>query len=270
MASEIERINKTLRRRRISKTVTVLIVVAVLAVIAYFLTRMFLRVGVIAVENTSRYTSSELLAKCDTLRGEPILQFNRNKAKDRLQTSLPYIKNVIFSIAFPNRLNISVEGATARYSVSANGVYICLDEDFKVLEITPSPVPGILQIEGLTFESDIPDETSSGSEDEPAEKAYMLGKTIDLNENIEVSVLAELLYILETNDLFDRVTYIDFSKKYNLVFYLDGIIEVELGTSENLDKKISMLIEILSRNPSDRRAVINVRNPSEGRYRAIN
>ena len=98
----------------------------------------------------------------------------------------------------------------------------------------------------------------------------MLGKTIDLNENIEVSVLAELLYILETNDLFDRVTYIDFSKKYNLVFYLDGIIEVELGTSENLDKKISMLIEILSRNPSDRRAVINVRNPSEGRYRAIN
>ena len=270
MASEIERINKTLRRRRISKTVTVLIVVAVLAVIVYFLTRIFLRVGVIAVENTSRYTSSELLAKCDTLRGEPILQFDRNRAKDRLQTSLPYIKNVTFSIAFPNRLNISVEGATARYSVSSNGVYICLDDDFKVLEITPSPVPGVLQIEGLTFGSDITDGISDTNEEEPSEKSYLLGKTIDLDENIEVSVLAELLSVLYKNGLYERVTYIDFSKKYNLIFYLDGIIEVELGTSENLDRKISMLLEILSRNPSDRRAVINVRNPSEGRYRALN
>jgi hypothetical protein len=178
------------------------------------------------------------------------------------------VKNVTFSIAFPDRLNISVEGATAKYSVSSNGVYLCLDGDFKVLEITPSPVEGVLKIDGIEFASDTAAQNGSG-EDEAQEKSYMLGKTIDLNENIDVSILADLLDTLEKYDLSQRVTYIDFSKKYNLVFYLDDIIEVELGTSEDLDKKTGMLLEILSRNPSDRRAVINVRNPGEGRYRAL-
>ena len=261
MASEIERINKTLRRRRIKRTVTALFAVAVLAVILYVLSGIFLRVGVIAVENASRYDSSELLAKFDELRGEPILRFDKNKAKDRLQTSLPYVKNVSFSVSFPDRLNVSVEGASGVYSVSADGVYLCLDEDFKVLEISSSPFPDLLQIDGLSF-------GVSGVE-ETEEKSYLLGKKINTEENINFSILSELFYELERNGLYERVTYVDFTKKYNLTFYLDGIIQVELGTSEELDRKMGMLLEILARNPADRRAVINVRNPSEGRYRTL-
>lgn len=261
MASEIERINKTLRRQRIKRTVTALFAVAVLAVVLYILSGIFLRVGVIAVENASRYDSSELLARFDELRGEPILRFDKNKATDRLQTALPYIKTATFSVAFPNRLNVSVEGAVALYSVSADDVYLCLDEDFKVLEISAAPDPGLLQIDGISFG------VSDG--EESAEKSYLLGKKINIEDNIEMSVLAELLNELDRNGLYKRVTYIDFTKKYNLTFYLDGIIQVELGTSEELDRKMGMLLEILSRNPSDRRAVINVRNPSEGRYRNL-
>ena len=184
MASEIERINKTLRRRRIKRTVTALFAVAVLAVILYVLSGIFLRVGVIAVENASRYDSSELLAKFDELRGEPILRFDKNKAKDRLQTSLPYVKNVSFSVSFPDRLNVSVEGASGVYSVSADGVYLCLDEDFKVLEISSSPFPDLLQIDGLSF-------GVSGVE-ETEEKSYLLGKKINTEENINFSILSEL------------------------------------------------------------------------------
>lgn len=100
-------------------------------------------------------------------------------------------------------------------------------------------------------------------------ESYEVGKNVDLSENIEASVLDDLLTALNEHGLVSRLTNIDFSKKYNLTFVLNDIIEVEFGTSEDFDKKTEMLVEILSRNPSDRRALINVRNYDEGRYRAL-
>jgi len=252
MASEIEKLNRTLRRRRIKRVLILLVVFTVIAVLAYALSRIFLRVETVVITNSSKYESSDIMVACDPFRGQPLLQFDKNKAKEDLETSLPYIKNVTLAIELPDRVRISAIGAVPKYSVLYNDVYVCLDQDFKVLDESASSFPDTLRVEGLIFDS------------------YQLGEEIDMSENIEASVLAELLLVLDTYGLSDRITKIDFSKKYNLSFTLDNILQVEFGNGEDFDKKTEMLLEILSRNPSDIPAVINVRNYSEGRYRALN
>ncbi|MBQ2720648.1 MAG: FtsQ-type POTRA domain-containing protein [Clostridia bacterium] len=251
MASELEKLNKTLRRRRINRILRFMFICLVIAVLISVLTRIFLRVDTVSVENSSRYDSAEILSSCDDLRGKPILQFDRDLARESIETSLPYIKKISFSVNFPDKLRVIATPAVPAYSVDLGEVYVCLDKDYKVLEEGIAPFQGVLKVEGLVFES------------------YELGKNVDLSENIEASVLDDLISVLSEHGLANRLTKIDFSKKYNLTFVLNDIIEVEFGTSEDFDKKTDMLIEILRRNPSDRRAVINVRNYDEGRYRAL-
>ena len=251
MASELEKLNKSLRRRRIKRIVRFLSVCLVIAVSISVLTRIFLRVDTVLVENTSKYDSAQILLSCDDLRGAPILQFDRQLACETIETSLPYIKEVSFSVKFPDNLHIVVTPAVPAYSVCLGETYVCLDADYKVLEEDITPFQGVLKVDGLVFES------------------YELGKNVDLSENIEASVLDDLITVLSEYGLDKRLTKIDFSKKYNLTFVLSDIIQVEFGTSEDFEKKTKMLVEILNRNPSDRRAVINVRKSDEGRYRAL-
>ena len=251
MASELEKLNKSLRRRRIKRVLRFVFVCLVIAVTISVLTRIFLRVDTVLVENSSRYDSAQLLRTCDDLRGEPILQFDRHRESERIETGLPYIKDIIFTVKFPDNLHITAIPAVPAYSVCIGETYVCLDEDYKVLEESVTPFQGVLKVDGLVFES------------------YEIGKNVDLSENIEASVLDDLISVLNEYGLDKRLTKIDFSKKYNLTFVLNDIIQVEFGTSEDFEKKAEMLVEILKRNPSDKRAVINVRKSDEGRYRAL-
>jgi hypothetical protein len=251
MASELEKLNKSLRRRRIKRVLRFVFVCLVIAVTISVLTRIFLRVDTVLVENSSRYDSAQLLRTCDDLRGEPILQFDRHRESERIETGLPYIKDIIFTVKFPDNLHITAIPAVPAYSVCIGETYVCLDADYKVLEESVTPFQGVLKVDGLVFES------------------YEIGKNVDLSENIEASVLDDLISVLNEYGLDKRLTKIDFSKKYNLTFVLNDIIQVEFGTSEDFEKKAEMLVEILKRNPSDKRAVINVRKSDEGRYRAL-
>ena len=251
MASEIEKLNRTLRRRRIKRILILLVVLIVIAVLASVLSRIFMRIETVVLTNASKYESSDILLACDHMRGQPILQFDKKQAEESIETTLPYIKKVTFSVELPDRIKITAVGAIPKYSVVYGDVFICLDPDFKVLEEGTAPFHDTLRVDGMEFDS------------------YQLGKKVDLSENIEASVLAELLSVLDSYGLYSRLTNIDFSKKYNLSFTLDSIIQVEFGTGEDFDKKSEMLLEILARNPSDKPAVINVRNYAEGRYRAL-
>lgn len=251
MASEIEKLNRVIRRRRRKRVFAFLLVCLVIAVVISALTRIFLRVEIVSVENSSKYESALILKTCDDLRGEPILQLDRDLVCDNLCTDLPYIKSASFSVSFPDRLNIVVTPAIPEYSVSVENGYICLDSDFKVLEESNVKFQNVVNVDGLDIET------------------YEVGKNVDLSENIEASVLYDLIASLKKYGLQDQLTNVDFSKKYNLSFVLNDIIQVEFGTSEDFDKKTEMLVEILSRNPSDKRALINVRNYTEGRYRAL-
>ncbi|MBE6896496.1 MAG: hypothetical protein E7477_05280 [Ruminococcaceae bacterium] len=251
MASELEKLNKSLRRRRIKRIFRFMFICLVIAVVVSVLTRVFLRVDTILVENLSRYESSQLLLECDGLRGEPILQFDRQLESENIETKLPYVKEINFSVKFPDNLHIVAIPAVPAYSVCLGETYVCLDSDYKVLEENIAPFQGVLKVDGLVFES------------------YEVGKNVDFSENIEASVLDDLISVLSEYGLDKNLTKIDFSKKYNLTFVLNDIIQVEFGTSEDFDKKTELLVEILKRNPSDKRAVINVRKSDEGRYRAL-
>ena len=252
MASQMEKLNKQQRRkrRRIAARM-IFISVAVIAVFA-IISSIFLTVSVISVVNPSAYGASEIMEVLQQYRNHALLTINKSDLSEELSVNFPYIKSAEVSVKLPDRLEIVIEAVKPVYSVEVSeNEYLYLGEDLKVLEVASVGKTGTLKIKGMTVED------------------YEIGRVLDSEENIEASIILDLLTLLKDRGLYSRVTLLDLTKKYNIIFVLDNLIEVEMGNSEDFDKKIDMLLQILQRNPESRHASINVKNYQEGRYQVL-
>ncbi|MGN0989054.1 MAG: cell division protein FtsQ/DivIB, partial [Eubacteriales bacterium] len=101
-------------------------------------------------------------------------------------------------------------------------------------------------------------------------EAYEVGAELSSEVNIEADTLLKIIKLTEKFGLRSRLTGIDMSKIYNIRLTLDSVISVELGNSEDLDRKISLVRQILDLNPIIQRSTVDVHDVEKGRYRIEN
>ncbi|MBE6891944.1 MAG: hypothetical protein E7481_07975 [Ruminococcaceae bacterium] len=252
MVSDIERMNRKLRRKRIRKIVGFIFAVIVAVPVTIILMRTFLRTNSILIENGTQYSSASLLSSCSEYIGGTILDFESDTDKLFPPEEFPYIASAEVSVLLPDKMVVRLTRSVPTISVlTADGSYIYLDSDKKVLEISDRKGAGTVLISGMELQN------------------VRTGYVLDKSENYETSLIDSISESLRAHSLYDRLTLMDFTKKYDIYFVLDNLIEVRIGNSDDIDKKIDMLVQILARNPSGERAVINVKNYKEGRYKAL-
>ena len=252
MASDIERMNKKLRRKRIRKIVGFVFGVIVAVPVVIILLRMFLKTNAILIENGTRYSSASLLSSCSQYVGQTMLDFETDSDKLFPPEEFSYIDSAEINILLPDKMVIRLKESTPVLSLqTVEGSFIYIDGNRKVLEITDSKCPGTVLITGMELVN--------------VKEGYILDST----ENYEISLIDSIAASLKAHSLYDRLTFMDFTKKYDIYFVLDNMIEVRIGNSDDIDKKIDMLVNILARNPSGERAIVNVKNYKEGRYKAL-
>ncbi len=252
MVSDIERMNRKLRKKRIRKVVGFVFAVIVAVPVAIILLRIFLKTNSILIENGTQYGSASLLSSCSQYIGETMLDFETDSDRLFPPEQFPYIDTVNVEFMLPDKVVISLTKSVPTISVlTSDGSYIYLDKNKKVLEVSDVKGAGTVLISGMELQD--------------VRKGY----TLDNAENYETSLIDSISESLISHSLYDRLTLMDFTKKYDIYFVLDNIIEVRIGNSDDIDKKIDMLVQILARNPSGERAVINVKNYKEGRYKAL-
>ncbi|MBQ7014816.1 MAG: hypothetical protein IJN12_01700 [Clostridia bacterium] len=252
MVSDIERMNRKLRKKRIRKIIGFVFAVIVAVPVTIILLRTFLKTNYILIENGTSYSSGNLLSSCSEYIGKTMLDFESDTDKLFPSEKFPYIDSAEVSIALPDKIVIRLKESEPAISVqTSEGKYIYLDSNKKVLEISDIKCPGTVLITGMELQG------------------VSLGAVLNSNTNYETSLIDSISESLSEHSLYDRLTLMDFTKKYDIYFVLDNMIEVRIGNSEDIDKKIDMLVQILARNPSGERAVINVKNYKEGRYKAL-
>lgn len=253
MVSDIERMNKKLRRKRRLMIIRLVFITLIAVPAAVVLLRVFLKTDAILIENPTPYSSDKLLSSCSSYIGKTMLDFEYDPEKLFPSDEYPYIKSAVIKLVFPDKISIKLEKTVPEISVSTgDGKYIYLDADKKVLEIADVSCPGTLLVTGMNLEE------------------YSVGSVLDGNINYEVSLIDNIVKVLREHSLYSRLTLLDFEKKYDIYFVLDSMINVQIGDSENLEEKVEMLVNILAKNTSGEKAVINVKNYKEGRYRAVN
>ena len=150
MVSDIERMNRKLKKKRIKKAIGFVFAVIVAVPVTIILLRTFLRTNSILIENGTSYSSENLLSSCHDYIGETMLDFENDVDKIFPPERFPYIDSADISVVLPDKIMIRLTKSVPTISVlTAEGKYVYLDSNKKVLEIADSKCAGTLLITGM-------------------------------------------------------------------------------------------------------------------------
>ncbi len=248
MKSEMEKLRQKQQLRRRKRTLRILAVSPLIAFVFVAALSLLTRINTVVVRNSTPYSSMEISQHFSFSVGDSLFTVDRDKLAEEITVSCPYVKSAEVAYQLPNDLQITLTPATVAFSIRTEQEVLLVDRDFKVLEVVDRLPEQVVSVDGLDVLS------------------YTVGKPLDEKENIQVSIVRELLSELHARGLDQVTAKIDLSKKYNISLQIYDVITVYLGNSEDFDSKMNMLVKILNENDVTVPAEIRVRNPAEGRY----
>lgn len=198
--------------------------VFLLLLIAWIFVTQKYTVRTVSVEGNSHYSNEEIK---DYIMGG---SYGNNsiyltiKYKNKVIKGLPFVESMDVSILSPDSIKINVyEKALAGY-VEYLGRYMYFDKDGIIVETSEEKTPGIPQVTGLQF-------------------GYLvLYEKLPVENDTIFKKIMNITQLLTKYEIATDKIYFDSSYAMTLYF---GETRVELGTEENLDKKIKRLQSIL-------------------------
>lgn len=219
--------SKKRRKRSSSIFYAILIIVVFLAAIT-LASSLLLKVSLVMVSGSSVYSQEEILDACTVKPGDNLVVADTDLAEAEIVKKLPYIKKAVVSKKFPSKILVSVEGNEAMFAFSQGGVYILLDENFKVLENKEQLPENTCVIKGALLFEPVQGEISK----------Y-------LNEDTKKTVETVLIEMKNCEYDFSKITSISFEDERNISYVYENRIKVVLGQPIDLSYKLTFSRSIL-------------------------
>lgn len=257
MAKQSRKSSQSRRRRRRARrggTPTVLVLLCVLVAVVAIITAMtiFFKVQTFTLTGQTRYSKEELVAASGIEPGDNLILFDKFGAIDRIFDACPYLDTVQMRRRYPDRIEIIVtecvpiamlddlpgtmpdpEDAEKTVPVGGTGWWL-MDKDGKLLErVHSSSHPELTRITGITM-----------LEPKIGQKAKFLQEDVQ-------KPLFLLLNTAENDGILQDIGGMDFSKQYDIRFNYLERFTVEIGSTENLDRKLQYLHTIIEEKLGD-------------------
>lgn len=239
---------KASKRRRKKKNAIFYLFLFVLLITVVSITSLtiFFNIKEIKVSGDVIYSPDEIRQALSIPVGTNMFRIDKFKAVERLTRILPYIENAEIKRRLPEVLEVIVTPAKPAVFVETAGGYVILSDKAKVLKnVTEKPQLPKLLGSGIV----------KNTEGEPA----VFGSEV-LGE-LYMSVYS----VLRSQNIIDKMTEINITKRINLTFEYEGRIYVKLGNSDILERKIKFFNYILSEHPENNKAVIDVSGTADKR-----
>ena len=236
------------RRARRGGAPTVLVLVCLLVGVVAIITAMtiFFKVQTFTLTGDTRYSEEHIVAATGLQPGDNLVLFDKFSIIDQIFDACPYLDTVQIRRRYPDRVEIIVtecvaiaviedektqvpdpEDETKTIQVGGTGRWL-MDRNGKLLEKTSSSVPTKLtRIYGVTL------------------KDPQIGKYVEiLQEDLEKPLFL-LLNTAEDDGILQDIGGMDFSKQYDIRFNYLERFTVEIGSTDDLDKKLRYLHTII-------------------------
>lgn len=216
------------------------------------------RLKTIEVEGNTFYTDEQIIAAAGLSVGQETLgigSYGELREKIWSWDTARYIDEIKFVRGFTSLKILVTEPSRVMYT-EQNGVYYVMDDNLFVLHATDDAqsVANFVRVEL------------------PANTKLEAGKCAAFAyEAPDTGYIDELLQVMEKNDLWDRVTSIDFSKKFSVSYVLQDTCRVQLGKVSNLETKLALVDEILARrgDQGSSFSVVDVSDTAKPTYRPL-
>ncbi len=242
------RYNRT--KKQVVRVVSVLVFLAVCISFVILCLSMFFRIKSVEVTGTSRYTAEDIMAATDIREGMSLYEVT-NADVQPLIKKLAYIRTARIKRELPNTLVIALTEDTPVYFAELYGEYFVLSDELRVLE-------RVFEREQLADRSLI--ELAF-----PAINAAMVGSFVEFETDSAERYIKDYLHVLQTSDLFEKITAFDLRDRFNIYAICKGIYLVDFGNSDELSTKLTAVNGMLESEVFNDQipATIDASNPVE-------
>lgn len=213
------------RRRKIILFYFLTFVFVISIAVVLSLTVLF-RINTIQIDNTSNYSTEEILEVCGIEKGENLFLADVDRAQADIDRCLPYSSNVQVKRKLPDILQITIAEPEIAQVFEQDGQYLLVNEENKIVAIQKSDPGKYLLVSGVKM------------------KNPKAGLTFSAEEKKVGEIFAEVKQMLNTVGLED-ITRIDLSDPYQIMAEYDGRIRIQIGNSNDLQMKLASAKKII-------------------------
>ena len=192
----------------------------------------FFRVQIIEVQGAEQYTVEEVIEASGISEGDNLFFINESAVSSRLFSRLPLVEKASADPSLPNKIVITIQESTSLGYVDWQGISWMLTGNCKLLgtPTQPEDLEGLIRVINVT-----PVDPNAGEIMEVAPE-----------DSLKLAYLQELLSSMENLNMCGDVTVVDMENVSNPAFrYLDRFT-VRMGSNDNTDYKLRMLISAVS------------------------
>ena len=245
--------SKGVKRRNMIVAVVAALVVVVLGVFFCY-TKIFV-LSEIKVQYEGSgipYTDEQIVSAAQLKKGTPLHEINTETVRENTKYSLPYV-NIDVEKKWPSTVVIKAQKKNGCFYMTVSGKLYILSEDLVVLEKTDK----IQKIENETL---IFLELSGINE-------CVEGQKVNVDKSIE-EILSELVKLLKKHKLFDKITEIDLSNKFDIRMNYGAKYHIIMGDIKKAEQKIQVLkLTIDDKLTVDESGMIDVSNEKVGVFK---
>lgn len=211
----------------------------------------FFKVKTVEAVGETRYSKQEIVQAAGIETGENLIFINKIAAINRIFDGRPYLDEVSVRRRLPDTVEIYVtECAPAAALPAAEGQYWLMDKKGKLLElVSAEETGGLCAVVGLELQ-------------QPEAGSYA-----DFLDKEKEKALFTILNTATNSDILEEIINIDINQIFEIRLRYTERFVVELGTVEDLTKKIGFLKSVVERLGEMDTGVIDLTNPQTARFR---
>lgn len=223
------RVNRRKRRSNM-KGYYALAMMFVALIVLFLCLTVFFRTSDIKVEGVTLYRYDQIINVGGVSTGANLMRMDTDTIEQRILDNLVYIDEVTVKKQYPSTVVISCKEAKKSADIKDGKKYYVVSDSGKILEAeTDKHTKGLPIIIGFEI------------------KSKNQGDKLESNDAFKADILEELLKCLDEQD-FDKVTKIDLTSRSDIKLFYDGRIEIDMGSSVDIDYKLSYFKAVIDKS----------------------
>lgn len=229
-----KRLKKKNSARHVKQRVYYFLLLSALSLIFIIgIVAVFFRVTDINIKGSTVYTDREIIASSGIKKGENIYSVKEEDVQKAILLKNPYVRSVKVKRSIPNKINIDLKCDSPDFYVDICGEYFVISPQLRVLERffekeeLLNKYPDIILFKAGNIRSAI------------------VGSDVSfVNESYE-DAAKDLLSVLCKTEVFEGVSSVDFSDRFNVKIVYDSRLEANIGNGDDVELKLRFMNEIV-------------------------
>ncbi len=222
---------KIVKRNRKILSISCIGVSAVLVILILSMTVLFNISSINIGKKSTKYTVEEIVMASGLNIGDNMVRTNFSKVEERIEKSLPYIKDAVINKSISGKITIDIIDTKATTIIKCAQGYAIADADGKTLEIVKS-VPENNTLTAIHLKGAI---------------TAAPGEFIVLSDAEEQALYDSLKAVLASEGLLSGITDIDLTQRSSLKLIYQNRLRLLLGTADNLEEKIKSGAQVIEK-----------------------